>query len=155
MNGSRPDTRDLTHPKRPGAIFRDLAACVLALLVTIAPLIWPHLDPWRQPGTGWHRKAPNAFALRLLDSGRYVAQGDCATCQGNASEGQWVRHGATITLRNHAPPHAHADFMEFDFRGCALLVEERYAVSDDDQLLAMAFARDDTACHRLRGTNQA
>lgn len=141
--------RDRIHPRSMDALRRDTVACVLALLVIVAPLVLPHLDPWQQPGTGWHRKTPNAFALRLLDSGRYVAQGACATCEGNASKGEWERHGATITLRNDAPPHAHADFMEFDFRGCPLLVEERYAVSADDQLIAMAFARDDTACHGL------
>ena len=136
-------------PHWTNAVRRDAVACVLALLVIVAPLVLPHLDPWHQSGTGWHRKAPNAFALRLLDSGRYVARGDCATCEGNASQGRWERHGATLTLRSDTPPHAHADFMEFDFRGCPLLVEERYAVADDNQLLAMAFARDDTACHGL------
>lgn len=149
MNDPQPRNRDSTRPTRSDAIFRDAAVCVLVLMVVVAPLVWPRLDPWQRPGTGWHRKAPNGFALRLLDSGHYVAQGDCATCEGNASQGQWVRHGTTVSLRNDAPPHARADFLEFDFRGCPLLVEERYAVAADAQLLAMAFARDDTACHGL------
>jgi hypothetical protein len=145
----QPPMRIRTLGGRPYAWLGDMAACTLAIVLVIAPLVWPQLDSWQQPGTGWHRHAPNAFTLRLLDSGRYVAQGGCATCEGNSSQGQWVRHGTTISLRNGAPPHARADFLEFDFRGCPLLVEERYAVSADDLLLSMAFARDDTACHGL------
>lgn len=135
--------------------WRESLLCVLLLAIVVAPMLLSYLDPWQRDGTGWHRAAPNGFALRLLDSGHYVARGECPTCEGNASRGTWERHGATITLRNDAPPHASADFMEFEFKGCPLLVESRYAVADDAQLVAMAFARDDTACHRLRGTSQA